>query len=64
MFRFFTDPNTPLRQTRRNDERRVRTHESGDAGRDGYTCVSQADRESGLRPAIGSVPAWPRRPAE
>ena len=26
---------------------------TGDAGRDGYTCLSRADRETGVRPPAG-----------
>ena len=29
---------------------------SGDAGRDGYTALSTADRETGTRPSVGGVP--------
>jgi len=31
----------------------------GDAGLDGYTCLSRASRYSGLRPAIGGEPDFP-----
>ncbi len=29
---------------------------SGNAGRDGYTALSTADRETGTRPDVGGVP--------
>ncbi len=37
------------------------TSQTGDAGRDGYTCLSTADRKTGTRPpaAVG----WVRREA-
>jgi len=30
-----------------------KTSATGDAGRDGYTCLSRADRETGVRPPAG-----------
>jgi hypothetical protein len=59
-----TDPNTPLRQTTRRERPRVLDDATGDAGRDGYTRLSRADRESGIRPPVDAVRAWPRRPLE
>jgi hypothetical protein len=32
---------------------------SGNAGRDGYSRLSQADRETGHRPPVGGEPMWP-----
>jgi hypothetical protein len=34
---------------------------TGDAGRDGYTCLSRADRETGVRPSAGGLTRvdWP-----
>ena len=59
-----SDPNAPLKQTIRNERPRVLDVCAGDAGVDGYTRISRADRESGVRPPVDAVRAWPRRPLE
>ena len=40
-----------------NDKRSA----TGDAGRDGYTCLSRAERETGVRPPAGGATRvdWP-----
>jgi hypothetical protein len=63
-----TDPNAPLTQLNRRERPRVLDTHAGearrDAGRDGYTRLSRADRQSGVRPPIDADRAWPRRPLE
>jgi hypothetical protein len=44
------DPVKPL------PENKLRS-DCGDAGRDGYSCLSTADRETGIRPSVGGTPA-------
>lgn len=65
MFFRSTDPNAPRRGVNRRDDKRVLNHGTGDAGRDGYTRLSQASRESGYREPVGSTPEYfGRRPVE
>ena len=59
----YPDPNTPLRQTARRERPRVLDDYAGEACHDGYTRLSRADRESGIRP-LDAARAWPRRPLE
>lgn len=39
------------------DTRNLSSADTGNAGRDGYTVLSRADRESGVRPMVGGTPA-------
>jgi len=46
--------NVPERLRRANPlPENVKTSATGDAGRDGYTCLSRAERETGVRPPAG-----------
>lgn len=38
------------------------TSATGNAGRDGYTVLSRADREMGTRPSVGSQPDYSAGP--
>jgi hypothetical protein len=60
----FPDPNAPLTQLNRRERPRILDDAAGDAGHDGYTRLSVADRQSGVRPPIDAGRAWPRRPLE
>lgn len=62
MFRYYGgNPNQP---TRARDPRPVERHyddATGNAGLDGFTRLSKADRETGYRPPVGqATPEWPR----
>jgi hypothetical protein len=47
------DPNAPRSGMNRRDGTHVLSAETGDAGRDGYTCLAKADRQTGVRPVVG-----------
>ena len=59
-----SDPNTPRKGFNRGDDKPVLDGATGDAGRDGYTRLSQADRASGYRRPIGTEPDYGRSPIE
>lgn len=44
----------------RDEDPRVMDTATGNAGRDGYTSLSRADRETGRRPPIGDRPTFGR----
>jgi hypothetical protein len=51
------NPNDPRRINLRRHEKQQRDdHVTGNAGLDGFTRLSQADRESGHRPVTGMQP--------
>jgi hypothetical protein len=55
----FSRPNQPMRKPFRNPEERHYESSTGDAGRDGYTVLSRADRETNRRPpADGAEPVY------
>lgn len=64
----FTDPNALRRGVNRPNatdaNKPVLDNASGNAASDGYTRLSQADRESGFNPPCCGEPAYPRRPVE
>ena len=43
----------------RPDDPRVMDASTGNSGRDGYTRLSAADRETGKREPVGGQPVWP-----
>jgi hypothetical protein len=51
-----TDPNDPRRGMNRGEDRRVLDEAPGSAAAAGYTRLSRADRETGIRPPVGSAP--------
>lgn len=54
------DPNSGFLNPNKNPRNeRVMDDRTGDAGQDGFTRLSQADRSSGLRQPIADAP-WPR----
>ena len=55
-FLTFTDPNDPRRGTNRDEEKRVLDEPHGSLLEAGYTRRSRADRETGVRPPVGSAP--------
>jgi hypothetical protein len=46
----------PVKVPAENPDPQVLDNATGDAGVDGYTRLSRADRETGHRPSVGSVP--------
>lgn len=50
--------NAPCKAKALNPDPTTNTSASGDAGRDGYTVLSRADRETGARPPVGSQPDY------
>jgi len=50
-----TDPNDPRRGMNRGDGKRV-LDEPCSPAQAGYTRLSRADRETGVRPPVGSAP--------
>jgi hypothetical protein len=49
--------NVPVRIAPKNPlPENAKSSDCGDAGRDGYSCLSTADRETGTRPSVGGVP--------
>lgn len=53
-------PNTPIRVDNPRPESRVHDNVSGDAGRDGFTRISQASRETSHKPTQGGSLEQPR----
>lgn len=51
--------NEPVMLEDRRPETRTMDNTTGDAGRDGFTVLSAADRETGIRPRIGGIPTYP-----
>ena len=51
-----TDPNDPRRGINRDEEKRVLDEPHGSLLEAGYTRLSRADRETGVRPPVGSAP--------
>jgi hypothetical protein len=51
-----TDPNDPRRGMNRGEDRRVLDEPCGSPAEAGYTRLSRADRETGIRPPVGSAP--------
>lgn len=53
-----TDPNDPRRGMNRVDSETKRTLDEprGSAAEEGYVLLSRADRETGVRPSVGSEP--------
>jgi hypothetical protein len=49
--------NVPVRLTAQNPlpDNKL-SSDCGNAGRDGYSCRSTADRKTGIRPSVGGVP--------
>jgi hypothetical protein len=53
----FNKRNVPYKLEQKNQlPQNAMSSAAGDAGRDGYTACSTADRETGLRPNVGGVP--------
>ena len=50
------DINDPRRGINRDADRRVLDEPCGSAAQAGYTRLSRADRETGVRPPVGSAP--------
>lgn len=49
--------NVPVRLTPKNPRpENAKSSDTGNAARDGYTCLSTADRMTGNRPSVGGVP--------
>jgi hypothetical protein len=61
---FFSYGARPNQPTRVKDPRPVERYQddtTGNAGLDGFTRLSRADRETGYRPPVGqATPEWPR----
>lgn len=55
MFGFFSKPVARAKDPRPVEP--VLDSATGDAGRDGFTRLSRADRETGYRPPVGADPA-------
>ena len=51
-----TDPNDPRRGMNRGEDRRVLDEPCGNPAEAGYTRLSRADRETGIRPPVDSAP--------
>jgi hypothetical protein len=51
-----TDPNDPRRGMNRDEDRRVLDEPHGTLFEAGYTRLSRADRETGVRSPVGSAP--------
>ena len=51
--------NRPIDLPSKRPDERPTCSATGNAGRDGYTALSTADRETGNRPPVGGTPAWP-----
>ena len=51
-----TDPNDPRRGMNRGEDARVPDEPHGTLFEAGYTRLSRADRETGIRPPVGSAP--------
>ena len=51
-----TDPNDPRRGMNRDEDRRVLDEPHGTLFEAGYTRLSRADRETGIRSPVGSAP--------
>ena len=51
-----TDPNDPRRGMNRDEEKRVLDEPHGKLLEAGYTRLSRADRETGIRPPVGGAP--------
>ena len=54
--------NVPCKVNALNPDKKTTTSATGDAGRDGYSVVSRADRETGVRPTAGSRPDYSHGP--
>jgi hypothetical protein len=53
-------PNDPCVVPAKNPKpENAMSNDTGNAGLDGYTCLSRASRYSGVRPAIGAEPEYP-----
>jgi hypothetical protein len=50
-----TDPNDPRRGMNRGEDARVRDEPPGNPAAAGYTRLSRADRETGIRSPVGSA---------
>ena len=59
MFFFASRRNQPVKVASKRPDERPLSSATGNAGRDGYTALSTADRETGLRPPVGGTPVWP-----
>jgi hypothetical protein len=51
--------NRPIDLPSTRPDKRPMTSATGNAGRDGYTALSTADRETGIRPPVGGTPVRP-----
>lgn len=60
MFLYGNRQGRPCRVEPLNPVKRVMDDTTGNAGLDGFTRLSQADRETGHRPSVGSAPEYPR----
>lgn len=60
MFRFYAPsrPGMPVQIEPKRPDNRAMDSSTGDAGRDGYTRLSRADRETGVRQPVGSDPVY------
>lgn len=54
--------NVPCKANALNPDPKSTTSATGDAGRDGYSVLSRADRETGARPPVGSRPDYSAGP--
>lgn len=55
------DPNKPSRVTPKRQDERYEDDVTGNAGLDGFSRLSRADRETGHREPVGAAdPQWPR----
>ena len=55
------NPNQPVKVSDPRPVERVLDDTTGNAGLDGFTRLSTADRETGYRPSVGeATPEWPR----
>lgn len=54
--------NVPCKADALNPDKKTMTSATGDAGRDGYSVLSRADRETGARPPVGSRPDYSHGP--
>lgn len=59
MFFFNFKRNQPIDVPSRRPDERPMSAATGNAGRDGYTTLSTADRQTGIRPPVGGTPVWP-----
>lgn len=59
MYGFFRH-NQPVRVEDPRPVERVKDGVTGNAGIDGFTRLSQADRETGYRSPVGGSSEWPR----